>query len=432
MLEILFGFFIKINESNISLIKILEISENSIIAIGNRLNESLMGEIVLIKLTRNGNVVFSKSIYSNSYIQSADAVYKDGRVYIVGTITIQNEGNNILFISVDTNGNIINSKFYSIANYENPSAMTIEKDKIYIIGTANPTGSIRPFFFIVDTNGMPKFMKLAYLFVYSTNLKNFYLEGDYIYVFGDYYDTKRISFIFKFDTLFNLIEGKRIFTNNQFPIYGFFKRNDSLIILSDKFLIILRNDWKILSVKNVSNFNPKFLNYDNSIEIFGIYNNNVFYYVLDRFFPILKTANIWTNNLKFAKNYVIFNSTNDYIFYKHLNCSIFQSQIFYLNDSYLDITIENFPISLQAFSIPFSDAILNVKDISVSITYICPSSSKNEFLISNEEIYEVYDISGKFIGKRKVSQLKKGVYLLKKGNLYKTFIIYRWQESYLL
>jgi hypothetical protein len=285
MFEILFGFFIKINESNISLIKILEISENSIIAIGNRLNESLMGEIVLIKLTRNGNVVFSKSVYSNSYIQSADAVYKDGRVYIVGTITIQNEGNNILFISVDTNGNIINSKFYSIANYENPSAMTIENDKIYIIGTANPTGSIRPFFFIVDTNGMPKFMKLAYLFIYSTNLKNFYLEGDYIYVFGDYYDTKRISFIFKFDTLFNLIEGKRIFTNNQFPIYGFFKRNDSLIILSDKFLIILRNDWKILSVKNVSNFNPKFLNYDNSIEIFGIYNNNVFYYVLDRFFP---------------------------------------------------------------------------------------------------------------------------------------------------
>ena len=131
MLEILFGFFIKINESNISLIKILEISENSIIAIGNRLNESLMGEIVLIKLTRGGNVVFSKSIYSNSYIQSVDAVYKDGRVYIVGTITIQNEGNNILFISVDTNGNIINSKFYSIANYENPSAMAIENDKIF-------------------------------------------------------------------------------------------------------------------------------------------------------------------------------------------------------------------------------------------------------------------------------------------------------------
>jgi len=424
MFEILFGFFIKINESNISLMKVLEISQNSIILIGNRLNENLIGEIVLIKLTRSGSVIFSKSIYSNNYIQFADAVYKDGKVYIVGTIPIQNEGNDILFISVDTNGNIIKSKFYSIVNYEEPSAITIENDKIYIIGIANPTGSIRPFFFIVDTNGVPKFMKLAYLFFYSTNLKNFYLEGDYIYVFGDYYDSKRISFIFKFDTLFNLIEGKKIFTNSNFPIYGFLKRNDSLLILSDKFLLILKN-WKIFSIKNLSNLIPKFLNYDNSIEIFGIYNNSVFYYVLDKFFPILKTANIWTNNLKFAKNYVIFNSTNDYIFYKNLNCPIFQSQTFYLNDSYLDITIDNFPISLQTFSIPFSDISLNIKDMNVSVTYVCQNTSRNELLISYQEIYDVYDISGKFIGKRKVSQLKKGVYLLKKGNLYKTFIISR-------
>jgi len=424
MFEILFGFFIKINESNISLMKVLEISQNSIILIGNRLNENLIGEIVLIKLTRSGSVIFSKSIYSNNYIQSADAVYKDGKVYIVGTIPIQNEGNDILFISVDTNGNIIKSKFYSIVNYEEPSAITIENDKIYIIGIANPTGSIRPFFFIVDTNGIPKFMKLAYLFFYSTNLKNFYLEGDYIYVFGDYYDSKRISFIFKFDTLFNLIEGKKIFTNSNFPIYGFLKRNDSLLILSDKFLLILKN-WKIFLIKNLSNLIPKFLNYDNSIEIFGIYNNSVFYYVLDKFFPILKTANIWTNNLKFAKNYVIFNSTNDYIFYKNLNCPIFQSQTFYLNDSYLDITIDNFPISLQTFSIPFSDISLNIKDMNVSVTYVCQNTSRNELLISYQEIYDVYDISGKFIGKRKVSQLKKGVYLLKKGNLYKTFIISR-------
>jgi len=424
MFEILFGFFIKINESNISLMKVLEISQNSIILIGNRLNENLIGEIVLIKLTRSGSVIFSKSIYSNNYIQFADAVYKDGKVYIVGTIPIQNEGNDILFISVDTNGNIIKSKFYSIVNYEEPSAITIENDKIYIIGIANPTGSTRPFFFIVDTNGVPKFMKLAYLFFYSTNLKNFYLEGDYIYVFGDYYDSKRISFIFKFDTLFNLIEGKKIFTNSNFPIYGFLKRNDSLLILSDKFLLILKN-WKIFSIKNLSNLIPKFLNYDNSIEIFGIYNNSVFYYVLDKFFPILKTANIWTNNLKFAKNYVIFNSTNDYIFYKNLNCPIFQSQTFYLNDSYLDITIHNFPISLQTFSIPFSDISLNIKDMNVSVTYVCQNTSRNELLISYQEIYDVYDISGKFIGKRKVSQLKKGVYLLKKGNLYKTFIISR-------
>lgn len=431
MFEILFGFFIKINESNISLMKVLEISQNSIILIGNRLNENLIGEIVLIKLTRSGSVIFSKSIYSNNYIQSADAVYKDGKVYIVGTIPIQNEGNDILFISVDTNGNIIKSKFYSIVNYEEPSAITIENDKIYIIGIANPTGSIRPFFFIVDTNGVPKFMKLAYLFFYSTNLKNFYLEDDYIYVFGDYYDSKRISFIFKFDTLFNLIEGKKIFTNSNFPIYGFLKRNDSLLILSDKFLLILKN-WKIFSIKNLSNLIPKFLNYDNSIEIFGIYNNSVFYYVLDKFFPILKTANIWTNNLKFAKNYVIFNSTNDYIFYKNLNCPIFQSQTFYLNDSYLDITIDNFPISLQTFSIPFSDISLNIKDMNVSVTYVCQNTSRNELLISYQEIYDVYDISGKFIGKRKVSQLKKGVYLLKKGNLYKTFIISRWWESCLL
>lgn len=425
MFEILFGFFIKINESNISLMKVLEISQNSIILIGNRLNENLIGEIVLIKLTRSGSVIFSKSIYSNNYIQFADAVYKDGKVYIVGTIPIQNEGNDILFISVDTNGNIIKSKFYSIVNYEEPSAITIGNDKIYIIGIANPTGSIRPFFFIVDTNGVPKFMKLAYLFFYSTNLKNFYLEDDYIYVFGDYYDSKRISFIFKFDTLFNLIEGKKIFTNSNFPIYGFLKRNDSLLILSDKFLLILKN-WKILSIKNLSNLIPKFLNYDNSIEIFGIYNNSVFYYVLDKFFPILKTANIWTNNLKFAKNYVIFNSTNDYIFYKNLNCPIFQSQTFYLNDSYLDITIDNFPISLQTSSIPFSDISLNIKDMNVSVTYVCQNTSRNELLISYQEIYDVYDISGKFIGKRKVSQLKKGVYLLKKGNLYKTFIISRW------
>jgi len=431
MFEILFGFFIKINESNISLMKVLEISQNSIILIGNRLNENLIGEIVLIKLTRSGSVIFSKSIYSNNYIQFADAVYKDGKVYIVGTIPIQNEGNDILFISVDTNGNIIKSKFYSIVNYEEPSAITIENDKIYIIGIANPTGSTRPFFFIVDTNGVPKFMKLAYLFFYSTNLKNFYLEGDYIYVFGDYYDSKRISFIFKFDTLFNLIEGKKIFTNSNFPIYGFLKRNDSLLILSDKFLLILKN-WKIFSIKNLSNLIPKFLNYDNSIEIFGIYNNSVFYYVLDKFFPILKTANIWTNNLKFAKNYVIFNSTNDYIFYKNLNCPIFQSQTFYLNDSYLDITIHNFPISLQTFSIPFSDISLNIKDMNVSVTYVCQNTSRNELLISYQEIYDVYDISGKFIGKRKVSQLKKGVYLLKKGNLYKTFIISRWWESCLL
>jgi len=424
MFEILFGFFIKINESNISLMKVLEISQNSIILIGNRLNENLIGEIVLIKLTRSGSVIFSKSIYSNNYIQFADAVYKDGKVYIVGTIPIQNEGNDILFISVDTNGNIIKSKFYSIVNYEEPSAITIKNDKIYIIGIANPTGSIRPFFFIVDTNGVPKFMKLAYLFFYSTNLKNFYLEDDYIYVFGDYYDSKRISFIFKFDTLFNLIEGKKIFTNSNFPIYGFLKRNDSLLILSDKFLLILKN-WKIFSIKNLSNLIPKFLNYDNSIEIFGIYNNSVFYYVLDKFFPILKTANIWTNNLKFAKNYVIFNSTNDYIFYKNLNCPIFQSQTFYLNDSYLDITIDNFPISLQTFSIPFSDISLNIKDMNVSVTYVCQNTSRNELLISYQEIYDVYDISGKFIGKRKVSQLKKGVYLLKKGNLYKTFIISR-------
>jgi len=431
MFEILFGFFIKINESNISLMKVLEISQNSIILIGNRLNENLIGEIVLIKLTRSGSVIFSKSIYSNNYIQFADAVYKDGKVYIVGTIPIQNEGNDILFISVDTNGNIIKSKFYSIVNYEEPSAITIENDKIYIIGIANPTGSTRPFFFIVDTNGVPKFMKLAYLFFYSTNLKNFYLEDDYIYVFGDYYDSKRISFIFKFDTLFNLIEGKKIFTNSNFPIYGFLKRNDSLLILSDKFLLILKN-WKIFSIKNLSNLIPKFLNYDNSIEIFGIYNNSVFYYVLDKFFPILKTANIWTNNLKFAKNYVIFNSTNDYIFYKNLNCPIFQSQTFYLNDSYLDITIDNFPISLQTFSIPFSDISLNIKDMNVSVTYVCQNTSRNELLISYQEIYDVYDISGKFIGKRKVSQLKKGVYLLKKGNLYKTFIISRWWESCLL
>lgn len=431
MFEILFGFFIKINESNISLMKVLEISQNSIILIGNRLNENLIGEIFLIKLTRSGSVIFSKSIYSNNYIQFADAVYKDGKVYIVGTIPIQNEGNDILFISVDTNGNIIKSKFYSIVNYEEPSAITIGNDKIYIIGIANPTGSIRPFFFIVDTNGIPKFMKLAYLFFYSTNLKNFYLEGDYIYVFGDYYDSKRISFIFKFDTLFNLIEGKKIFTNSNFPIYGFLKRNDSLLILSDKFLLILKN-WKIFSIKNLSNLIPKFLNYDNSIEIFGIYNNSVFYYVLDKFFPILKTANIWTNNLKFAKNYVIFNSTNDYIFYKNLNCPIFQSQTFYLNDSYLDITIDNFPISLQTFSIPFSDISLNIKDMNVSVTYVCQNTSRNELLISYQEIYDVYDISGKFIGKRKVSQLKKGVYLLKKGNLYKTFIISRWWESCLL
>lgn len=431
MFEILFGFFIKINESNISLMKVLEISQNSIILIGNRLNENLIGEIVLIKLTRSGSVIFSKSIYSNNYIQFADAVYKDGKVYIVGTIPIQNEGNDILFISVDTNGNIIKSKFYSIVNYEEPSAITIENDKIYIIGIANPTGSIRPFFFIVDTNGVPKFMKLAYLFFYSTNLKNFYLEDDYIYVFGDYYDSKRISFIFKFDTLFNLIEGKKIFTNSNFPIYGFLKRNDSLLILSDKFLLILKN-WKIFSIKNLSNLIPKFLNYDNSIEIFGIYNNSMFYYILDKFFPILKTANIWTNNLKFAKNYVIFNSTNDYIFYKNLNCPIFQSQTFYLNDSYLDITIDNFPISLQTFSIPFSDISLNIKDMNVSVTYVCQNTSRNELLISYQEIYDVYDISGKFIGKRKVSQLKKGVYLLKKGNLYKTFIISRWWESCLL
>lgn len=431
MFEILFGFFIKINESNISLMKVLEISQNSIILIGNRLNENLIGEIVLIKLTRSGSVIFSKSIYSNNYIQFADAVYKDGKVYIVGTIPIQNEGNDILFISVDTNGNIIKSKFYSIVNYEEPSAITIGNDKIYIIGIANPAGSTRPFFFIVDTNGVPKFMKLAYLFFYSTNLKNFYLEGDYIYVFGDYYDSKRISFIFKFDTLFNLIEGKKIFTNSNFPIYGFLKRNDSLLILSDKFLLILKN-WKIFSIKNLSNLIPKFLNYDNSIEIFGIYNNSVFYYILDKFFPILKTANIWTNNLKFAKNYVIFNSTNDYIFYKNLNCPIFQSQTFYLNDSYLDITIDNFPISLQTFSIPFSDISLNIKDMNVSVTYVCQNTSRNELLISYQEIYDVYDISGKFIGKRKVSQLKKGVYLLKKGNLYKTFIISRWWESCLL
>ena len=422
MLEILFGFFIKINESNINLIKVLEISENSLIIVGNRLNENLNGEIVLIKLTKNGNVIFSKSIYSNSYIQSADMVYKDGKVYIIGTVFIQNEGNNILFISVDTNGNIIKSKFYSIVNYEEPSAITIENDKIYIIGIARPIGSTRPFFFIVDTNGIPKFMKLAYLFLYSTNMKNFYLEGDYIYVFGDYYDSKRISFVFKFDTLFNFIEGKKIFTNSNFPIYGFLKRSDSLLILSDKFLLILKN-WKILSIKNLSNLNPKFLNYDNSIEIFGIYNNNAFYYVLDKFFPTLKTANIWTNNLKFAKNYVIFNGTKDYIFYKNLNCPIFQSQIFYLNDSDLNITIENFPVSLQTFSIPFSDISLNTKDITLSITYICPSAFRNELLISNDEIYEVYDISGKFIGRRKISQLNKGIYILKKDNLYKAFII---------
>ncbi len=425
MFEILFGFFIKINENNINLIKTLEISENSLIIIGNRLNENLIGEIVLIKLIKNGNIVFSKSIYSNSHIQSTDAVYKDGKIYIVGTIPIQNEGNNILFISVDTNGNILKSRFYSIVNYEEPSAITVENDKVYIIGVANPTGFPRPFLFIVDTSGLPKFMKLAYLFFYSTNMKNFYLEGDYIYVFGDYYDSKRISFILKFDTLFNLIESKKIFTNSNFPIYGFSKINDSLIILSDKFLLVLKN-WKILLIKNLSNFNPKFLNYDNSIEIFGIYNNNAFYYILDRFFPILKTANIWTNNLKYAKNYVIFNSTNDYIFYKNLNCPVFQSQIFYLNDTYLDITIENFPISLQAFSIPFSDISLNIKDINVSITYICQNTSKNELLISNDEIYEVYDIGGKFIGKRKISQLKKGIYILKKENLYRTFIIPKW------
>ncbi|MEO0220057.1 MAG: hypothetical protein ABIL89_07980, partial [candidate division WOR-3 bacterium] len=84
MLELLLGYFIKVNESNISLLKIIE-TENSVIGIGNRLNENNIGEIVILKFSNDGNLIFSKSIYSNKYLIFSDAVYRNGKIYIIGT-----------------------------------------------------------------------------------------------------------------------------------------------------------------------------------------------------------------------------------------------------------------------------------------------------------------------------------------------------------
>ncbi|MEO0151872.1 MAG: hypothetical protein ABIL52_07775 [candidate division WOR-3 bacterium] len=424
MLELLLGYFIKVNESNISLLKIIE-TENSVIGIGNRLNENNIGEIVILKFSNDGNLIFSKSIYSNKYLIFSDAVYRNGKIYIIGTIPIENEGNNILFICIDTNANILISRYFSVINYESPSAITILNDKIYIIGNMNPLNNIpRMFFLITDTLGIPKFLKIAYFLVNFTNLKGFFIENNNIYVYGDYFDNKRIPFVFKFDSLFNLLEGKKFSLNTNLPILGFQKVNDSIFILFDKYLLTLRSDWKILNIKSLSNLIPKFLNYSNALEIFGIFNDKPFYYVLDRHFPILKYANISSNNLKYAKNYILFNSTTDYLFPKNLtNCDVFQYQLFYLNDINLNLTVENFPITLISFSIPFSQVSLYIKDINTSISYICPTSAiKDEnFEVSYDKFYEVYKIDGTFLGKLKPKNLKKGIYILKDGKKYKKF-----------
>ncbi|MEO0202606.1 MAG: hypothetical protein ABIL37_02650 [candidate division WOR-3 bacterium] len=423
MLELLLGYFIKVND-NISLIKVLE-TEGSSIAVGNRLNEINVGEIVVLKFSNSGELIFSKSIYSNKYIILFDAVYRNGKIYMVGTLPVENEGNNMIFICVDTNANILISRYFSSPNYENPSSISIRNDKIYIIGTLNPTsGGIRSFFLITDTLGIPKLIRIAYLFASFPNPKGFFVENNYVYVFGDYYDNKRIPFVLKFDTLFNFIEGKKFNLNTNLPIFGFKKANNKFFVLFDKYLLILRDDWKILNIKGFSNLNPRFLNYSNSLEIFGIYNNKPFYYTMDNYFPILKYANIWTSNLKYAQNYIIFNASTDYVFLKSLtNCNVFQYQSFYLDDVSVNLTLSDFPVSLISFSIPFSDINLYVKDINVSISNICSVSGNDEsFDISNNELYEVYRIDGEFIGVLKLSNLKRGIYIIKSGKKYKKLI----------
>jgi len=440
MLELLLGYFIKVENSAITLNKVIELESGNTIIIGNYLNENSINEIVLLKVSKYGNLIFSKSIYSQNYISFVDGVYNNGKIYILGISNYQSYGNNILFIVVDTNSNIITSKIYPIENYENPSSIAIENNKIYIVGTANPTGTIRPFFLILDSIGIPKFIKIAYVFSYNaTNLRGLFLEGDYIYTFGDYYDYKRIGFIFKFDTNFNLIQGKRIYINNKnFPIYSFIKNNNNLFLLSDKYLVVFRNDWKILHIKNFSNISPKFLNYSNSLEIFGISDNKPFYYVYDNYFPILRKANFYTSNLRYAKNYII---ADNYVFYKNEVCDVFEDNLFYLSDTIIDLNLQNFLISLHTFSVPYINANLNVRDINVQITNLCSSNIRetfnyfkqmnNKILFLEEGYLRIFKIDGSLYKKLKTKNnfeisLERGIYIFefeKANKIYKNKVV---------
>ncbi|MCS7245649.1 MAG: hypothetical protein RMJ38_05935 [candidate division WOR-3 bacterium] len=426
MLKILFGFAIKLNHQDISLLKILELESGNIIAIGNYTNQNNVNEIAILKINSSGNIILSKSIYANNYISFTDAVYRNGKIYILGTINIQTQGNNLLFIVIDTNSNIISSKYYPILNYEIPSAISMINNNLYIVGIANPNNFFRPYFMITDTLGNPRFLKLGYIFYTFTNLKNLFFDGKHIYVYGDYYEGKRISAVFKFDTLLNLMEIKKIHANFNLPLLGFFKNDDSIFLLTDKHLIIFRSDWKPLSIKNLSMLSPKFINFQNSIEIFGIYNNKPFYYVLDRNFPMLRYANINASNIKYAKNFVIFNNTQDYIFKKNSVCHIFQDQLFYLSDISLNITIENEMTNLITFSIPYVDIQLSIKELNILFSDICNTSVKEEkFLkqIGNEILFledgevKIIKVDGSVYGKYTIKKgqklsLKKGVYIV--------------------
>ncbi len=421
MLELLLGYFIKINENNVSLMKILELESGNSLAIGSRLNENSISEIVILKFSNSGNILLSKSIYSEHYLIPYDAIYKNGKVYIIGTIDIENEGNNILFVIVDTNGNLISSNYLSIPNYENPSAANIINDKIYIVGTAAPAGAVRPFFLIIDTLGIPKIMKLGFLMSSTTRLKGIFVKDNELYVFGDYFENKRKSLILKFDSLFNFIEGKQIYdTISNLTTYGFSKKGDSLFILLNKFLLKVRSNWKLLNAKSLLNLLPRFLNYSNELEISGLYNNKPFYYTMG-YFPILKYVNIQANNLNYANDYIIFNST--YLFYKNIsNCDTIKSQIFNLNDTTVKIKIENYQTNFQIFSIPYSNVNLSVKNVSTSLSYICPASNYDEFEVSKNKLYDVYKLDGTYLGRFKVSQLNKGIYILKDGKRFKKFL----------
>lgn len=426
MLEILLGFAIKLNHQDINLLKILELESGNIIAIGNYLNQNNMNEIAILKINGFGNIILSKSIYANNYISFTDAVYKNEKVYIVGTINIQGQGNNLLFIVMDTSANIISSKYYPIANYEIPSAITMINNNLYIVGTANPNNFFRPYFMIADTFGNPRFLKFGYIFYNFTNLKNLFFDGNYIYIYGDYYEGKRISVVFKFDTLLNLIQIKKIYTNFNLPLLDFYKNNDSIFLLTDKHLMIFASNWKLLSIKNLSMLSPKFINFQNGIEIFGIYNNKPFFYTLDGTFPILRYANINASSIKYAKNFIVFNHTQDYILKKNSQCEIFQDQLFYLSDISLNITMENEMTNLITFSIPYVDIQLFTKELNVSASNICNTSIKeekyyeqvgNEILFLEDAEVKIIKLDGSVYGKYSIKKgqrisLKKGAYLL--------------------
>ncbi len=424
MLELLLGYLIKINDDNVSLIKTIELESGNVLMIGNRLNENSIGEIAILKFSNGGNILLSKSIYSdNSYLISYDAVYKNGKVYIIGTIDIENEGNNILFVVVDTSVNLITSNYFSIPNYENPSAANSINDRIYVVGTSAPAGLIKPFFLIIDTLGIPEIMKLGFLMPSTMKLKGLFIEDNELYVFGDYFENKRKSIILKFDSLFNFIEGKEIYdTILNLTTYGFSKKGDSLFILFNKFLLKFRSDWKVLNTKGLSSLLPRFLNYSNELEIFGLYNNKPFYYTIG-YFPILNYVNIKANDLKYADEFVIFNSTSDYVFYKNTTgCDTIKSQMFNLSDTIVDVKIKNYQANFQTFSIPYSSVNLSIKDITISLSYICPSSNYKEFEVSKDKFYDVYKLDGTYLGKFKVNQLNKGIYILKDGKKFNKFL----------